>query len=138
MKLFTKQSDYAVRAIIGLARARGAYRSSREIAREERIPLPFLRRILQTLAQHGVVEAREGASGGVRLARPARAIRLSEIVTYFQGPVQLSECLFQKRLCHNRASCVLRHRIMAIEALIVREFDKITIAALLRNGKHHA
>ena len=138
MKLFTKQSDYAVRAIVSLARASGAYRSSREIAREERIPLPFLRRILQTLAQHGVVEAREGAAGGVRLARSPRVIRLSDIITHFQGPVQLSECLFHKRLCQNRATCVLRHRIVAIEALVSREFDKITIAALLRSGKHHA
>jgi len=133
MKLVTKQSDYAVRALLALARADGQYLSTRALAAQERIPLAFLRRILQTLASAGVVATREGVGGGVRLAkRPAR-IRLSDVIRLMQGPVQLTECLFRKRLCHNRSQCVLRHRILRIEQLVTREFDAITLQTLLHD-----
>jgi len=49
LKLLTKDTDYAVRAIVNLARNPEGYRSSRMIAVDEGIPLQFLRRILQKL-----------------------------------------------------------------------------------------
>ncbi|BDG03836.1 Rrf2 family transcriptional regulator [Anaeromyxobacter oryzae] len=39
----------------------------------------FLRRILRDLVSAGLVTAREGRTGGYRLARPARAITLADV-----------------------------------------------------------
>lgn len=133
MKLVTKQTDYAVRALLHLARADGRYVSARALAQAERIPLAFLRRILQTLAGAGWVTTREGVGGGVRLAMSPRRIRLSDVIQLMQGPLQLTECLFRKRLCHNRSQCVLRHRILRIEMLVTREFERVTLHTLLND-----
>lgn len=133
MKLVTKQTDYAVRALLHLARAEGQYVSARVLAQQERIPLAFLRRILQTLAGAGWVTTREGVSGGVRLAVPPARIRLSDVIQLMQGPLQLTECLFRRRLCHNRSQCVLRHRLLRIELLVTREFNRITLHTLLKD-----
>ena len=77
MKLLTKDTDYAVRAIVNLARNPEGYRSSRTIADEESIPLQFLRRILQTLTKAGLVVSREGVTGGVKLKSKPKDIRVS-------------------------------------------------------------
>lgn len=133
MKLLTKDTDYAVRAIVYLARHTDGYRSSREISESEGIPLQFLRRILQKLTRAGLVVSREGVTGGVRLnARPGD-VRVSDIIKIFQGDIELSECMFRKRLCVHRATCVLRARIQSIEAMVNREFERVTIATLLRD-----
>lgn len=129
----TKDTDYAVRAVMHLARRPEGYRSSREIARTEGIPLQFLRRILQKLARAGLVVSREGAGGGVRLKARPRDIRLTDIIRIFQGEIELSQCMFRKRLCAHRSTCVLRARIKAIEDVVNREFEKVTIAALVRD-----
>ena len=133
MKLLTKDTDYAVRAIVHIARNSDVYTSSRRIAEAEGIPLQFLRAILRTLTREGIIVAREGARGGVKLKARPRDVRVSDIIKIFQGDIELSECMFRKRLCSKRSTCVLRARIKAIEKMVSREFEKVTIATLIND-----
>jgi Rrf2 family cysteine metabolism transcriptional repressor len=133
MKLLTKETDYAVRAVMNLAKRHDGLVSSREIAAQEEIPLQFLRRILQTLIRGGVVESREGASGGVRLKVGPAGIKVADLIRLFQGDIQLTECMFRKKICSNRKMCVLRRRIKRIEDMVAREFETMTIEDLLRD-----
>ena len=132
MKLITKETDYALRALLNLAREDG-YLSSREIAGREKIPLHFLRRILQSLIKAGVIESREGAAGGVRLKAKPEKIRLTDIIKIFQGRIQFSECVFKKKICTNHATCVIRKRIEKIENQVADEFGNTTIADLIQD-----
>jgi len=131
MKLLTKNTDYAIRSLLALAQSGERFVSSRELAQQQVIPLQYIRRILQDLVKAGYVVSKEGISGGVKLAAEPRSIIISDIIQFFQGPIQLSECLFQKKLCHNRATCVLRHRIKQAEDTIVAHFKGITLQTLL-------
>ncbi|KZK73553.1 MAG: Rrf2 family transcriptional regulator [Pelodictyon luteolum] len=141
MKVLNKNTDYAVRALLSLAGSQGVYMSAKTIATEQDIPYQFLRRLLQELIRHRLVVSREGASGGFMLKRDPDGIGLRELIEIFQGPVQVSECLFRKKLCLNRARCVLRHQILRIEQVVRDEFEKITIGSLLRDladaGREH-
>jgi Rrf2 family protein len=141
MKVLNKNTDYAVRALLSLAGSQGVYMSAKTIATDQDIPYQFLRRILQELIRHELVVSREGASGGFMLKRDPDGIGLRELIEIFQGPVQVSECLFRKKLCVNRARCVLRHQILRIEQVVRDEFEKITIGSLLRDlaaaGREH-
>jgi Rrf2 family protein len=134
MKLLTKNTDYAVRALVRLARDPGRYLSATELARREAIPAPFLRRILQPLIRAKYLTAREGAAGGVRLRRRAAAIRLIDVIELFQGTFQISECMFRKRICPNRPTCPVRRRVAAISDRLAAEFAGITIATLARDA----
>jgi len=131
MKVLTKNTDYAIRALLVLGMHEGEYVSARQISQEQEIPYQFLRRILQDLNKHGLTSSREGAQGGVRLEKNPDAIGVRDVIEIFQGKVELSECMFRKQLCANRASCVLRHEIMRIEQLVSREFGQITLGKLL-------
>ena len=133
MKLLTKESDYAIRALLVLASNPEETISSKTIAEMEKIPLQFLRRILQTLTKAGMITTREGVNGGVRLAVKAEDIPLSKIITLYQGEIQFTECLFRKKVCHNRANCVLRHRIMAIENSVANELSAVSIGTLIKD-----
>lgn len=130
MQLFNKNIDYAVRALAHLAGAKGQLTSSRAIADCERIPLQFVRRLLQDLVREGWVESKEGATGGVRLAADPTKLRVSDVIRLYQGNVSLSTCMFRNKICPNRKQCVLRKHIVDIESMVESEFDKITIAKL--------
>ena len=133
MKLLTKQTDYAIRAVLHLARHRNAFVASRTIAKAEDIPLQFLRRTLRALTGAGLVESREGVAGGVRLKAAPGKIKIADLIRLFQGDIQLAECMFRKRICSNRSTCVLRRRIRKIESIVTREFEGMTIRDLLRD-----
>jgi len=135
MKILTKNTDYAIRALMFLAEKPDVFSPARIISAEAGIPLPFLRRILQSLISRGLIVSREGLTGGVRLAVKPKNIRLDRLIQIFQGEIQFSECLFRKRVCANRTGCVLRKRLKQIEEKFAGEFASISIADLIEDFK---
>jgi len=133
MSLLNKNTDYAVRALVQCALAPdGAYLPSAAIARAQGIPLRFLRALLQKLIKGGLLESREGKSGGVRLGLSPDKITLLAVLRLMQEGGCVSECLFRKRLCPMRAACVLRPRLMSIEGKLERELSKVTVGVLAK------
>ena len=131
MKLLTKNTDYAIRALLHIARNGEGYLSSREISRKENIPLPYLRRILNKLREEEIIITREGVGGGAKINRDPAEIRVSNLIRIFQGDITLLDCVFRKNICINIKTCPLRKRIKKIEKVVVKELESVTIADLL-------
>lgn len=80
------RSDYAVRAVVELARTTDALKCP-VIARNQDIPLKFLVNILGDLRRAGIVRSRRGAGGGYWLARPAHEVTLGQVLRAIDGPL---------------------------------------------------
>ncbi|MBP7161976.1 MAG: Rrf2 family transcriptional regulator [Candidatus Omnitrophica bacterium] len=132
MKILTKDTDYAVRALILLAKEKDVFLSAKNISDTLNIPYHFLRGILQKLIQDGFIESKEGVSGGVRIIRNPSQIRIIDLIKLFQGGFELSDCMFRQAICPNRKTCVLRAELKRIENTVSQEFEKLTIAKLLK------
>jgi len=131
MKLITRNTDYGIRALCFIAKEKGRIVSVPELVKALKIPRPFLRKILQALSKKGIVRSYKGIGGGFRLAERSEDIRLVELVSAFQGPLKVNECMFKKELCPNRAKCVLKKKIDKIEKYVVSELNSITIRDLV-------
>jgi Rrf2 family protein len=82
----TTRSEYALLALIHLARARGpAYVSALTIAEAQGLPPKFLEQLLLVLKRGGLVKSQKGQRGGYKLARPAEKICLAEIIRLLDG-----------------------------------------------------
>jgi Rrf2 family protein len=104
----TRQADYAVRAVLHLAR-NGEHRiATSTIAEEQRIPPSFLAKIISQLSIAGLLHTSRGARGGVTLARDAKDITLLEVVEAIDGPIQLNECVGESGTCSFDEACPLR------------------------------
>ncbi|TFE24546.1 Rrf2 family transcriptional regulator [Cohnella luojiensis] len=68
----------AVHSLVWLAKS-GSFLSSAAIADQVNSHATFMRRVLATLAQSGLVEAREGREGGYSLKVPADQITLADV-----------------------------------------------------------
>jgi len=132
MKVLTKKTDYAIRALLMLAASRESYVSAKIMAVEQDIPYQFLRGVLQEMIRHNLSVSKEGVQGGFKLTMDTDEIRVNQLIEIFQGGVQVSECMFRKQICANRSRCVLRHEIMRIEQVVQNEFEKVTIGGLFR------
>ena len=130
MKLITRDTDYAVRALSYIAQDELRMISAGDLFKKLKIPRPFLRKILQILQKKGILTSCKGKGGGFLLAVPADKIYLVDLIEIFQGPFQLNECLFKKRVCPSRKTCALRKKIRAIEENVVSQIQVITIASL--------
>ncbi|HLM43655.1 SUF system Fe-S cluster assembly regulator [Archangium sp.] len=92
MLRMSKMTDYGIVLLTELARGEGETRTARELAERTRVPLPSVSKVLKGLQGAGLLVSHRGASGGYGLARPAREIPLTEIITALEGPVSLTEC----------------------------------------------
>jgi len=131
MKLITRDTDYALRALAFMAKNKGKLFSAGQLVRELGIPRPFLRKILQLLHKRGVLRAEMGSGGGFGLAKSPNKIFLIDLMRIFQGPLVLNECLFKKRICPDRKNCILRKKIERIEKMATRELGFITVGSLI-------
>ena len=88
MKLSVK-SDYATRAVLGLARhyPAGVALPVEELATEQRMPRKYLFQLLVELKAQGIVRSVRGMAGGYLLARSPAEITLREVVEAVDGPL---------------------------------------------------
>lgn len=105
----TRQADYAVRAVLHLARVGNKERSATSmIAKEQNIPPSFLAKIISQLSIAGLLHTSRGARGGVTLAREPGEITLLEVVEAIDGPIQLNECVGNNGACTFDHDCPIK------------------------------
>jgi len=134
MKLISRNTDYAVRAICYIAQQKEKIVTVEELVKALKMPRPFLRKILQTLNKKGILESRKGSGGGFVLGRNKDHIYLIDIIEAFQGPFRLNECFFKKKLCPNRNACWLKKKIDSIENKVYSELKNVTIGSILKGN----
>lgn len=135
MKLITRDTDYAVRALIYIAEFTEEKVPVNEIVEELNIPYPFLRKILQKLNNAGILRSFKGKGGGFCLALPPERVYLGDLVEVFNGPFRFNECIFKKRICPDRPQCPLKKEIDELEDYVVSKLRSITIASLIGSDK---
>ena len=94
MKL-TVKSDYAARAVFGLARHyhTGASLRVEDLATEQGIPANYLVQILIELKSQQIVKSVRGKEGGYLLARPPAEITFGDVLRCVHGEIYDSPAL---------------------------------------------
>jgi Rrf2 family transcriptional regulator, nitric oxide-sensitive transcriptional repressor len=85
-------TDFALRVLMRLAAEPGRHRSTEALAGEVGVPRNHLHKIVQDLAEAGVVRTLRGARGGVMLAHPPTEISLGAVVRRLERGQALVEC----------------------------------------------
>jgi Rrf2 family protein len=105
----TRQADYALRAMLYLARLEPNQRAATsQIAEDQRIPPSFLAKIISQLSIAGLIHTSRGARGGVSLARTPGEVSILEVVEAIDGPITLNECTENASACPFTDDCPLR------------------------------
>ncbi len=135
MKMITRDTDYAIRALVYMANDPDRLTTVQELVDALKMPGPFSRRILQKLSRHGILRSVKGKGGGFTLQASLKRVRLSQLMEVFQGPLNTVSCMFKKRICPNTRTCPLRGRMKCLERKIMNELESITIASLIKGGR---
>jgi Rrf2 family protein len=131
----TRQADYAVRAVLYLARLGPDQRAATsQIAQEQQIPPSFLAKIVSQLSVAGLLQTSRGARGGVSLARPPEQISLLEVVEAIDGPILLNECVSPNGACVFGDDCPMKPIWCDAQAELVYRLKTTTFENFLGNG----
>src|SRR3972149_5762636 len=130
----TRQADYAVRAVLHLARTGDQRTATSFIAEEQKIPPSFLAKIISQLSIAGLLHTSRGARGGVTLARDAKDITLLEVVEAIDGPIQLNECVGENGTCSFDDDCPLRPIWCDAQEELVSKLKGTNFADMMANN----
>lgn len=127
----TLKGDYAVRVVVDLAsrRAEASVRTA-DVGRRTGVPRAYLSKIIQDLAQEGLVGTRRGTAGGVHLLERPETLTLRRVIEAVEGPIRLNRCLVRPGLCSRDGFCPVHPVWARIQALVMRELEAVRIADL--------
>ncbi|MHB8791766.1 MAG: RrF2 family transcriptional regulator [Thermoleophilia bacterium] len=126
----TRQADYAMRAVIYLAVNPQA--RIQEIARAQYVPKEYLAKIVQKLAQAGIVNTHRGVGGGISLSRAPEEITLLDVIEAIEGKVALNSCIVRPGECPRETYCAVHVELESIGKSLAEMFANVNFAQLAR------
>lgn len=129
--MFSKACIYAIQATIYLAqqsreRKDNLYTPVAEIAHALGIPYQFLKKIIQILAEKGLLLTQRSAKGGVALARSANTMTVLDVIAAIDGVAMFTtECILKFPGCGNEKPCPM-HNHWAVERVRLQKMFQQT------------
>lgn len=137
--LFSRSAEYAIRAMTFLAgQPSGKLTGAREMAQAEKIPMPFLWKILQNLARRKLIRSFKGLRGGYELARPAHQITLEAILAATDGGGLTADCVLGLPECNEANPCPLHPAWKEVRSQLAAMLQENTLADLARAARRRA
>ncbi|MEQ9640609.1 MAG: Rrf2 family transcriptional regulator [Alphaproteobacteria bacterium] len=132
--------EYALHTLLNLSHAPAEISpSARDLAEFQRLPVPFMRKLLTQLDKAGLIAGAEGVHGGWRLARGPEAITLLAAAEAVQPGAPLFECRDIRARCAlwddadapasaTTGTCEIHAAMLAAETAMRRELASRTLA----------
>jgi FeS assembly SUF system regulator len=130
----SSMADYAVVTMAAAARHCGGARiSAGQIAEETGLPAPTVQKLVSRLTAAGLLRSSRGVGGGFKLARPAAAITVADIVEAVEGPIALTACIEHGRHdCTLESACLVRPHWPVVNEALRGALAGINLTSLAR------
>lgn len=104
--IYSTTCSYAIRAMCRLTAIRpDGYVRIQEICEGSDLPSHFVAKIFRELVRAELLISAKGRGGGFALARPAKQIRLYDIVEAIDGVRQYNQCVVGLAKCDDKQPC---------------------------------
>lgn len=135
MLRLSKKVEYALIAMLYMSRKEARHlTTARELSEMFHLPLEMIGKVMQKLAQKGLIISIQGVKGGYELQKPLDGINIGDVVAAVEGPHYMSYCVRNKGgqtlKCEHSHCCNIRHGMASIETKIRNLFSTISLKDL--------
>lgn len=133
-----KLTDYGIVLMAHVAQSPAEMQhTARSLAKETKLPLPTVGKLLRQLSERGLLLSHRGAKGGYNLVRDAGKITVAEIILALEGPIGFTECSVIKGSCGMERSCAIKSNSQIIGDALRDALDHVTLFDLNHQMMHH-
>ena len=101
--------------------------SAKEISSVFNIPFAPTARVLQIMAQHGILKASQGVHGGYRLRKNLSEVSLGDLNTIITGPIQITTCSTHTGACELTPLCQMTRPMNKLNHKLQDLFNTINL-----------
>jgi Rrf2 family protein len=135
MLRISRETDYAIRILLALARYPGGEIIPSAVIREEmEIPESLSLQIVSRLAHLNFIHTYPGRNGGIQLAVDPGELNLHQVISAYEGPLILSECLDEGHPCNLAPECPVQRSWIKIKKTLQRELEDINFQQLVNEA----
>lgn len=127
---FQKTTEYAIRAMVYLAKHPGQRLSTRALHEALEIPYKYLGQLMSRLAEAGLVSVKHGKHGGYQISENRDSIYLYQIAEQVEGLKDYERCILGFPDCSDEHPCALHDRWVAHRENIKAMLYETTLADL--------
>ncbi|MBX3020696.1 MAG: Rrf2 family transcriptional regulator [Bdellovibrionales bacterium] len=132
MNRLNRKVEYALMALKVMAQKRaGELTSAKEVVDQTGCPFDATARVLQQMAQKGILRSEQGAHGGYVLIRDLARVSFFELNEVILGPVALAKCL-QDSDCDLKSRCNILSPISVLNRKMAEFYQDLSVGELLR------
>lgn len=137
--MLASASKYALKIVIYLAKNKENGKiGGKRIAEDLGLAAPFVGKVLQPLAQSGIVKSTKGPHGGFILASEPEAIPLLDVIKIYEGKDAFKQCILNSCNCNtyiqkNGNPCRVHDEISPAREQLLESLNSKTIADFLYN-----
>lgn len=128
--MLSRTSEYALRAVIYLAKAGTENTTSQSIAAATLVPDGYMSKVLNTLARAGLVTSQRGPSGGFSLAASPEDLTMLKVVEAVEPLPRITGCPLGLHE-HAVGLCPLHAELAELVNVVEARLTRTTIADLL-------
>jgi Rrf2 family protein len=129
-----KSTRYALYASLEMAQSESeAQVTVAQVAERYKIPETALAKVFQRLVRSGLATGTRGIGGGYRLAKDPSQVTVLDVVSVFEPPRPLRQCLVQDRPgppCANLPTCRLKRLFDEVDENTRSTFASVTLDTL--------
>lgn len=127
----SRKSEYAIHSLMILAYYRDQEMSVDELAAMQEISRTYLAKVMQKMANVGLVQSSKGFNGGYTLAALPTDISLAQVVALFEDQAQFYDCMDAERGCQFGKHCLIHHAFHKAYIQMLAELEQVRLADLL-------
>lgn len=131
----TRRGDYAVRAVLVLARPGAGQMTAASLAAATGIPSSYVSQVMGDLVRAGLVSNRRGRAGGYRLAADPREATLLAVIEAVEGDLHGRTCVLRGGPCgRNGSRCSVHDAFARAQAAAIGALGRTLIAEVAAAG----
>jgi FeS assembly SUF system regulator len=134
MLKISKLADYACSIMRYLASHQESAPSAVQVAKDTRITLPTVRKILKKLHAAHLLLSTRGKEGGYQLARELVEISIADIVEAIDGKIALTSCCAKEINCHRHEVCSMKPEWQNINQIVFHTLSQVNLQQLTGRG----
>jgi len=132
-----RKIEYALIALKHLSHNPKQLVSAKEICDTYKTPFDTTSRVLQIMAQNGILKAEHGAHGGYEIAKNLSEIPFLKLAEMLVGPIQIAICFHGNySQCELTAGCNVIAPMLNLNERMYDLFKTISVQELLA-ARHH-
>lgn len=132
MNKLNRKLEYALMALKHMSqKIPGELTSAKEVSEHLHAPFDATARVMQAMAQKGLLRAEHGAFGGYQITKDLSKVTMLHLLEIIEGPTAVVKCFSKANACEIHGTCNILSPVQVLQGKLNEFYGNITLKELL-------